>query len=60
MSYLVRFEVECEVTLKEDGEFPNDLAIVEQAVREHLAPHVLDAVKIRPCHVEPLEEEDED
>ena len=57
MSYLVRFEVECEITLNEDGRFPNDLEIVNMAVKDNLKETVLDSVKIRPCHVEPIEED---
>ena len=58
MKYLVRFEVECIIDV-DDDENPNDLGIVAQAVKESLIATVTDDVKIKPCHVELLEDEEE-
>lgn len=54
MKYLVRFEVECTVKLEEDGRFPNDLAIIDQAVKERLIDPAAEDVRVKPCHVEPI------
>ena len=57
MSYKVRFEVECEIELPEDGQFYNDLQIVDLAVETYMKDC---DVLIKPCHVEPLVAEDEE
>jgi len=51
VSYKVRFEVECEINLPEDGHY-NDLQVVDFAVEKYMKDC---DVKIRPCHVEPIE-----
>ena len=62
MSYLVRFEVECVLTdedlqqaERENDGYLNDLLIVDIAVKKHLKESKDESVKVKPCHVEPLE-----
>ena len=58
MSYLVRFEVVGEITPHEEGKPINDLMIIDLAVIKYIKPEYFKVIKIRPCHVEPIEDEE--
>jgi len=58
MKYLVRFEVEYEIVVNEDI-YRHDLAIIGAAVEDVIKEEMVDIIRIKPNHVEPMEAEEE-